>query len=62
MFKIEGSTVRVPSTCRLAPSKKYKPVLQYPCMLQTAEAAMMSIISQKYSIMSKGKEEESHHR
>ena len=43
-----------PSTFRLVPKKIYKPVLQYPCKLDPAEAAIISAVSQKYSIVRKG--------
>ena len=43
-----------PSTFRLVPKRKYKPVLQYPCKLNPADVAMFSAVSQKYSIVRKG--------
>ena len=51
---VAGSTVIAPSTFRLVPKKNYKPVSQNPCKLDPAEAAIISTISQKYSIVSKG--------
>ena len=53
-FKIEGSTVKAPSTFQLVPKKIYNPVFQHPCKLDPAEAAIISIISQKYSLVRKG--------
>ena len=53
-FKIGGSTVKAPSTFRLVPKKVYKPVVQYSCKLDPAETAIISIISQKYSLVKKG--------
>ena len=38
----------------LVPKKNYKPVLQYPCKLDPAEAAIISNISHKYSLVRKG--------
>ena len=43
-----------PSTFRLVPKKIYKPVLQYPCKLDPAEEAIISAVSQKYSLVSRG--------
>ena len=54
LLKSQGSTVKVPSTFRLVPKTIYKPVLQYLCKLNPAEAAIISTVSQKYSILSKG--------
>ena len=48
-----GSTVKAPSTFWLVPKKIYKPILQYPCKHDPAEAAIISIISQKYSLVRK---------
>ena len=53
-FKIEGSTIKAPSTFWLVPKTIYKPVLQYPCKLNPAEPAIISIIIQKYSLVRKG--------
>ena len=54
MIKIESGTVIASSTFWLVPQKIYKPVLQHPCKLDPAEAAIILTICQKYSIVSKG--------
>ena len=54
MFKLKVSTFIVSSTFQQVPKKIYKPVLQYPCKLNPAEAAIISIINQKYSLVKKG--------
>mgnify|MGYP003321351647 CR=1 FL=1 len=44
----------VPSNFWLVPKNIHKPVLQNLCKLDPAEAALISIISQKYSLVRKG--------